>query len=201
VSRRRAGRADDGFTLLEVMVALAIVGAVMASLSVFFVRSATVQHRQADMQVAAQLAASSMDYLSQLPAQNVLLGRTQAAVQAEQQVSGVSTYLDPTRTAQAWQDPTLPASTTVQGLPTAPEAIQLTGDATAYQRWWYVGSCWQAVTGGNCVVVAAAVRSQYVQMYRVVVAITWTSPDCTGGQCSYVATMLTESTLDDPTWV
>ena len=197
MSRRPTRPADGGFTLLETMVALGIVGTVMASLSVFFVRSATVEHRQADVQVAAQLATSSMDYVSQLPAQNVLLGRTQAAVQNE---PGVSTYLD-SRTELAWQDPSLPASTTVQGLPTAPEAIRLTGDSTPYQRWWYVGSCWQPATGGNCVVVPTAQRSLYAQMYRIVVAITWPSPDCAGGQCQYVASMLTEATLDDPTWL
>ena len=201
MSRRRTGPADEGFSLLETMVALGIVGTVMAGLAVFFLRSATVQHGQADMQVAAQLAAGSMDYVSQLPAQNLLLGRTQAAVQAEWQAPGVGTYLDPTRTAPAWQDPSLPASTTVQGLPTAPETIRLTSDSTPYQRWSYVGSCWQAKTGGDCVVVPAAQRSLYVPMYRIVVAITWPSPDCAANQCQYVTSMLTETTLDDPTWL
>jgi hypothetical protein len=37
-------------------------------------------------------------------------------------------------------------------------------------------------------------------MYLVVVIITWPSPDCAAHQCQYVATMLTESTVDDPTW-
>jgi prepilin-type N-terminal cleavage/methylation domain-containing protein len=196
VSRRPVRPADGGFTLLETMVALGIVGTVMASLSVFFVRSATVEHRQADMQVAAQLATSSMDYVSQLPAQKVLLGRTQTAVQTE---PGVSTYLSSTELS--WQDQSLPASTTVQGLPTAPETIRLTGDSTPYQRWWYVGSCWQPAAGGSCVVVAAAQQAHYVQMYRIVVAITWPSPDCAGKQCQYAASMLTEATLDDPTWL
>jgi prepilin-type N-terminal cleavage/methylation domain-containing protein len=196
----RARRADGGFTLVETIVALGIVGTVMTSLAVFFVRSATTQHRQADLQVAVQLAAGSMDYVSQLPGVNVLLGRTQAAVQSEWQAPAASTYLDPARTQAAWQDPSLPASTAVQGLATAPETIQLTTDSTPYQRWWYVGSCWQATTGGDCTVVAAALQSLYVPMYRVVVVITWNSPACTGSLCQYVATMLTESTLDDPTW-
>jgi prepilin-type N-terminal cleavage/methylation domain-containing protein len=200
VSRPGADRADEGFTLLETVVALGIVCMVMASLAVFFVRSATVQHREADTQVAAQLAAGSMDYVSQLPAQNVLLGRTQPAVRNEWQAPGVGTYLDPSRTELTWQDPALPASTTVQGLPTAPQTIQLTGDSTPYQLWWYVGSCWQAKTGGDCDVVPTAVRSLYVQMYRVVVAILWPSPDCDDNQCQYLSTMLTEGTLDDPTW-
>lgn len=195
MSRRRD---DEGFTLVETIVALGIVGTVMASLAAFFVRSATVQHEQADTQVAAQIAASSMDYVSQLPGDNVLLGRMQAAVQAEWQAPAAYDYLS--RTQQAWQDPSLPASPGVQGLPTAPETIQLTGDATPYQRWWYVGNCWQARTGGDCTVVSAALQSSYVEMYRIVVVITWPSPNCAGSQCQYVSAMLTESDLTDPTW-
>jgi len=193
-------RDDRGFTLIEVMVALGIVGTVMASLAVFFVRSSTTQHHQADTQVAAQLAAGSMDYVSQLPGPNVLLGRTQAAVQAEWQAPAAAGYLDPTRTQPAWQDPSQSASAAVQGLPTAPETIQLTTDSTPYQRWWYVGSCWQAKTGGDCTVVSAALQSTYVEMYRVFIVITWPSPTCAGNQCQYVSAMLTESDLTDPTW-
>lgn len=196
MSRRR----DGGFTLVETMVALGIVGTVMASLSTFFVRAAVVQSRQADTQVAVQIAAGSMDYASQLPGDNLLLGRTQAAVQAEWQAPAASTYLDTTRTQPAWQDPSLPASAAVQGLPTAPETIQLATGSTPYKRWWYVGSCWQIKTGGDCTVVSTALQSLYVPMYRVVVVITWSSPACAAGLCQYVATMLTESDLDDPTW-
>jgi len=200
MNRRRTAAADDGFTLLETIVALGIVGTVLASLAAFFVRSETVQHQQADTQIAAQIASNSMDYVSQLPGDNVLLGRTQTAVQAEWQAPGASTYLDPARTEPAWPDPALPVSSSVQGLPTTPETIQMTADATPYQRWWYVGSCWQATTGGDCVVVPSSQRSQYVHMYRIVVVITWPSPNCTDSRCQYVATMLTESTLADPIW-
>jgi prepilin-type N-terminal cleavage/methylation domain-containing protein len=193
VSRRRA---DEGFTLVETMVALGIVGVVMASLAMFFVRSATIQHRQADLQVAAQLAAGSMDYVSELPGDNVLLGRTQAGVQNEWQAPAASTYLSSIQ--PAWQDPSLPVSATVQGLPTAPETIQLTSDSTPFQRWWYVGSCWQATGGGTCLAASSVLRN--VPMYRVVVVITWNAPDCGTSKCQFVSTMLTESTLDDPTW-
>jgi prepilin-type N-terminal cleavage/methylation domain-containing protein len=198
--RPLTGPPDEGFTLIETIVALGIVGTVMASLAVFFVRSATTQHHQADTQVAAQIAVSSMDYVSQLPGDNVLLGRTQAGVQAEWQAPAASAYLDPARTQQAWQDPSLPASG-VQGLPTASETIRLTSDSIPYQRWWYVGSCWQARTGGDCTVIPASLRAAAVPMYRVVVAITWNAPDCGSAGCQYVAAMLTESALDDPTWL
>ncbi|MBL7253176.1 type II secretion system protein [Paractinoplanes lichenicola] len=196
-------RTDEGFTLIETMVALAVVGVVMSALALFFIRSSTVQHRQADVQVAAQLAANSLDYVSQLPGENVLLGRDQIAVQAQWQAPGTSVYLDPARTELAWQDPSTPASATVAGLPTAPETIQPADGATPYQRWWYVGRCWQPKTGGDCVVVPAVpalLRSSRVEMFRIVVALTWTAPDCANRQCQYVTAMLAESSLDDPIW-
>jgi prepilin-type N-terminal cleavage/methylation domain-containing protein len=186
---------DEGFTLLETMVALGIVGTVMASLAMFFVRSSTIQNRQADTQVAAQLAAGSMDYVSQLPAGNVLLGRTQASVQAEPVMPAAATYLG--NSQLVWQDPSLPATPAIAGLPTAPETIQLTTGSTPFQRWWYVGECWQTKAGGDCT--SAATVFKTVPMYRIVVVITWNSPGCSS-RCQYAATMLAETSLDDPTW-
>lgn len=198
MSRRRT--ADDGFTLLETIVALGIVGTVMASLAVFFVGSETALRRQADTQVAIQLTAGAMDYVSQLPGDNVLLGRTQQAVQAQWQAPGVEAYLGPARAEPAWQDPTLPTPSSVQGLPTAPQAVTVNNEATPYQRWWYVGRCWQTRIGGDCAVVPATQRDESVEMFRIVVVITWPSPGCPGNRCQYLATMLTERGLVDPVW-
>lgn len=198
--RRAPVRGDEGFTLLETMIALAVVGTVMAGLALFFVNSGTALRRQSDTQTAVQLAAGAMDYVSQLPGDNVLLGRTQQAVQAQWQAPGVPAYLDPARTELAWQDPATPASASVQGLPTTPERITVNGTATKFQRWWYVGLCWEPHGGGDCVVVPSQNRAQSVAMFRIVVAIIWPSPDCANSQCQYVGAMLAERSLDDPTW-
>lgn len=62
-----ADRDDAGFTLLETLMSLLVMGTVMASLAVFFSRSMTVTSRQGDRQVAAQLATDGVDQLRKVP--------------------------------------------------------------------------------------------------------------------------------------
>ena len=62
-----ARRDDTGFTLVETLVSLMIMGMVMASLAVFFSRSMTVTSRQGDRQVAAQLVTDGVDQLRKVP--------------------------------------------------------------------------------------------------------------------------------------
>jgi prepilin-type N-terminal cleavage/methylation domain-containing protein len=193
-------RTDEGFTLLETMVALGIVGAVMASLLAFFVDSGAVLRRQADTQVAVHLAAGAMDYVSQLPGENVLLGRTEQAVRAQWRASAAQAHLHPTRTELAWHNPATATPSPIQTLPTTGQPIEINGDATPYERWWYIGRCWQPPTGGDCVVMPAHQRDQSVAMFRIIVAITWPSPDCPDHQCQYATAMLTEHHMQDPTW-
>jgi prepilin-type N-terminal cleavage/methylation domain-containing protein len=58
---------DAGFTLLEVLVALAVISAVLTSMSVFFVRSMTSVNQQGDRQTAVQLAADGMERMREVP--------------------------------------------------------------------------------------------------------------------------------------
>jgi prepilin-type N-terminal cleavage/methylation domain-containing protein len=201
--QRRRGRdpADSGFTLLEMTVALGLIGVVMASTIVFFVQSGTASRKQADTQVAAQYAAGAMEDAGLLTGENVLLNRTEAAVRNQWRVPGVEEYLDPARTELAWQNPATPAPASFdRTLSTGEETITAVGETTKFKRWWYVGLCWQPRGGGDCVVVPAAQRAQQVAMFRIIVAIVWPSSDCPSNRCHYVATMLTERTLDDPVY-
>jgi prepilin-type N-terminal cleavage/methylation domain-containing protein len=67
--RDRRRRADDsGFTLVEVLVSLGIIGLVMSSLGFFIIRSMTVTSQQGDRQTAAQLAADGMERVREVPA-------------------------------------------------------------------------------------------------------------------------------------
>ena len=64
---RTAYRGDSGFTLLEMLVALAIISVVLTSLSVFFVRSMSSISQQGDRQTAVQLASDGMERMRQVP--------------------------------------------------------------------------------------------------------------------------------------
>jgi type II secretory pathway pseudopilin PulG len=185
--------------LLELAIAIGVVAIVMASLTALFVDATATVRKQSDAQVATQFAVAATERVSLLSGETLLLGRTRTAVLAQYRAPGVDAYLDPTRTQPAWQTAAAPAGT-VQGLPTAAETITVNGAPTKYQRHWYVGLCWQLPTGGECTVVPATQQASRIPMYRIVVAVTWPSKDCAAGRCAYVAAMLAERQLDDPTF-
>lgn len=199
--RRGHDPSDSGFTLLEMTVALGLIGVVMSSTIVFFVQSGKVMRKQADTQAAAQFAASAMEDAGLLTGENILLNRTEAAVDNQWRAPGVKKYLDPARTELAWQDPATPTPASFDRmLSTGEETVTTADETTKFKRWWYVGLCWQSRTGGDCTVVPEAQRVQQVAMFRIIVAIVWPSSDCPDNQCEYVNTMLTERTLDNPTF-
>jgi prepilin-type N-terminal cleavage/methylation domain-containing protein len=80
-------RRDAGFTLLEVLVALAIISAVLTSMSVFFVRSMTSVSQQGDRQTAVRLAADGMERMREIPGALVrtwILARTPETITVNQ---------------------------------------------------------------------------------------------------------------------
>jgi prepilin-type N-terminal cleavage/methylation domain-containing protein len=66
--RRRppGARRDDGFTIVEVLVSLAVIGIVLLAVSTFFVKSMVTVRLQGARQAAIQIAASSMEQLRAL---------------------------------------------------------------------------------------------------------------------------------------
>jgi type II secretory pathway pseudopilin PulG len=196
---RGRGTGDEGSMLLELAIAIGVVAIVMASLTALFVDATATVRKQSDSQVAAQFAVAATERVSLLSGETLLLGRTRTAVLAQYRAPGVDAYLDPTRTQLTWQAAAAPAAT-VQGLPTAAETITVNGAPTKYQRHWYVGLCWQLRTGGECTVVPAVQQAARIPMYRIVVAVTWSSKDCSNARCAYVAAMLAERELTDPTF-
>jgi prepilin-type N-terminal cleavage/methylation domain-containing protein len=63
----RKDPADAGFTLIEVLAALAVVGIVMTAVTTFFVRSMVTVDIQAARQAAIQVAADGMEQLRAVP--------------------------------------------------------------------------------------------------------------------------------------
>jgi prepilin-type N-terminal cleavage/methylation domain-containing protein len=63
----RKDPADAGFTLIEVLSALAVVGVVMTAVTTFFVRSMVTVDVQAARQAAIQVAADGMEELRAVP--------------------------------------------------------------------------------------------------------------------------------------
>jgi prepilin-type N-terminal cleavage/methylation domain-containing protein len=67
----RTGRTDAGFTLIEVLTSLAVIGVVMTAVTTFFVRSMVSVDLQGSRQAAIQLASDGMERLREMPGSSV----------------------------------------------------------------------------------------------------------------------------------
>lgn len=63
---------DAGFTLVEVLASLAVIGVVLTAVTTFFIRSMATVHLQGDRQAAAQVAATAMEQLREVPGAQAL---------------------------------------------------------------------------------------------------------------------------------
>ena len=191
-------RADDGYTLVEVLVSIGVIGVVMAALGLFFLQTTAAGRKQSDAQTAAQLTMAAMERVSLLNGAALVQGRTQTAVQAQWWAPGVEAYLGAGKTELVWSD--APAAPGAAVLPTAPDPVFIAGSASKFSRSWYVGACWQPRRAGECVAVPVSHRPGLVPMYRVVIAVTWRSKDCAADLCSYATATLVGADQQDPTF-
>ncbi len=194
---------DEGFSLIEVIVALFIVGMVASAVLMFFMRgSSTASHLQRT-QAAASVATQAMEKVrSVYPRPGaaadptpLVIGRTQAEVNA---AFSTVAALDPdlvAETNQLW-DPAASASPTV----TLPVTRQVRVSEMTYDVTTLIGSCYRAKSASasdtTCVRVNPGAGSTLV--YRAIVVATWDPgvAKCGGDGCLYTMTSLIDPTSD-----
>ncbi|WP_043512739.1 MULTISPECIES: putative Ig domain-containing protein [unclassified Actinoplanes] len=199
---------DEGFTLLEVLVALAVISAAMAGLGAFFVNGALTVAQQRDQRYAARLASSALEQVRALEGSALLDGRGQAKVDqqwAEVQSGPFASMMQPYLSHMLKLG--IPNSTEGDNaaLPTVPKPV--TVGTTSYQQSIFVGPCEVYVTRDDDCVVPLPLTdpnrptdaTSILSYYRVVVLETWRHKTCTapGNQCGYVASTLVSSKKDD----
>ena len=218
VSRPSAvGCDDDGFTIIEVLVSIAVISITMLSLGPLFVISMRVNHQQSDRQSAIQAADDAMERARALQVSAMLTGRdldstTQQAVTAPDQVKAllVGDQNNGAGLAAPGQAKQYLAydkeATTDLGktaiLPTVPNPIKLSG--VEYRQSWYIGKCGRPTPAedgqpenASRACVAGQTGSGYTPMYRVVVAVGWAGRFCPT-ECVYVSSSLISSTTQEP---
>jgi len=197
-ARRRFGRlsADNGFVLLETVVAIGLIAVVMAAFTTFFVNSVAYTSQQRASQIAVQVATSTVDMIRSLPASDPLNGHDANSVAA--QFANASSAVAPwLQGMTAATDPL--ALTAGSGLTAAvpTTAVTQTLNNVAYKINVYLGTC-VILTGvtvnASCAVAAASSGIGYL---RAVVAVTWTGSRCPSTGCLFVTSTLL-STVDDP---
>ncbi|BFU46781.1 putative Ig domain-containing protein [Krasilnikovia sp. MM14-A1004] len=189
------GTGDAGTTLAEVLVALAVIGTVMAATAPFMVNSVILVAEQRSKQAAVQVANDAVERVRALAPASLLTGRGKMATDAQWSAAPakVATALADT---QADWDPMLPLAApdgAQAPLPTAPVTVNLAN--VAYAQQWYVGRCWQTKTAAGSATGAAADckkthTSADLPYFRVVVSVTWTGKGCATGPCVYVTSTL-----------
>jgi len=198
-------RADDGFTLIEVVVALGIISVVMTSLTVFMVGSRRSGHYSSQRDTAVQVAVEGMEKARGVRGSALFGGRAQCAGTCAAVIStSVTDLLGPgtvrwdasatTGTLTVPAPGAQPDGTTVSR-PGDPEVVQL--DGTSFRRYYYLGTCWQnrALTSGTGLTCDSSAGS--AQLARLVVAVAWTGRECPA-QCVYAEAGLFSAAVTDP---
>jgi prepilin-type N-terminal cleavage/methylation domain-containing protein len=180
---------DGGFSLVEVMVSIMLIGIILTALTSFFVSTNSVTNYQRGKQVAVQLAGDAAERVRGLQGSAVIVGRDADSTANQVQVPGVAAYLVDATTVSDSSAPTGTGATAA--LPTAPRDAVVNG--ITYRQHWYVGACWQALGGGDC-----SKTVQEVAFYRIVVAVTWSDRRCPSSACTYVTSTLVSSVSQDP---
>jgi prepilin-type N-terminal cleavage/methylation domain-containing protein len=202
-------RRDDGFTLLELVVAIAMITVMTAGLTSFYVQTSRTSGAQSQAQVADHLASSTMESVSLLPGDALVTGRPACAVSQQWALSipGISDYLadmtavsDSRLTATSCPGSAAAMDILYQSTQLEMKAVvkqNVNGKAVDFTRYIYVGECWMS-NGSECAKPTAATPpAGKIAMLRVAIAVTWLSARCSASTCSYVTdTLVTENTSD-----
>jgi prepilin-type N-terminal cleavage/methylation domain-containing protein len=198
---------DDGFSLLEVLVALAVIGIVMAGAAPFLIKSVALVGQQRSQQIAIEVANDALERARALSPSSLLAGRGLTAVQNQLNAAPAAVRsLTSEFTIDA--DSTLTSVTDLlaganAALPTDPKPVTVGG--VEYRQSWYVGRCWQTKADstlvntalGNCLATQpTGIGVIAVPFFRIVVAVTWQHNGCAANQCVYVTSTLVSPNPD-----
>ncbi|MGF1663635.1 MAG: Ig-like domain-containing protein [Kineosporiaceae bacterium] len=176
-------REDDGFTVVEVVVAVVLVAAVMASAGIFFLSGVATTAGLQRRDTAVQLADEAMDLVRAVPATvttgaaGLVEGRTRTDVEAHWAAApaALTDLTDP-----AWDD-------TPAGDPVIPLTAARSAGGLDYTVDTYIGTCRIPSGDTSCTLSATGVTQ-----YRVVVRVTWEEGGdrCDAGGCAFTLATL-----------
>ena len=190
VAQRLARARDEGFVLLESIIAISLITVIMGAIGSEYVAGLASTSRQRATQVAAQLADSALEQVRALSPTDLVKNHDTASVSAEFSTAPAAVQPWLANMTQA-TDPTSPAgSGATAAIPTV-GVIQQPG-TQAYTVTYYLGWCGLKPFGlsWDCV-------KPSVDYLRAVAAVTWTSSTCPAAGCAYITATLI-STASDP---
>lgn len=189
-----AGRGrEEGFTLLELVVSLAVVMTVMASVGTFFVGAMRTVHLQGEQQTAARYGLDGLEKARMLRGSALVAGRSVclSASCPDAALNGAATAV-----GTSWQGRFDVGTAAARLAPPAyPETLTL--DGVTFERRFYVRQCWAPKTGGGTCAETKSTASP-APYFRVVVSVAWRNNSCLAGRCSFVSATLFTGSLSDP---
>jgi type II secretory pathway pseudopilin PulG len=200
--RRNRRTGDEGATLIETLVSLALVMTAMGAMGTYFVNSVLVVSSQRTSQTAAQVGNTAIEQIRALRGNSLAAGRGKDRVTQQWSAAPatVNDYL-------ADMDPAydgLAALTAGDDAPISTATQIVKSDGTNFARTIYVGECYvytglSADISNNCQPRALATdatlgkfisTARELQFYRAVVLISWPGRSCTNATCNYIVTTL-----------
>ncbi len=192
--RARSVAMDDGFSLIEVVVALTIVLIVMTSSLAFFLRSMQTSSVNQQRQAAASIGEQAMEQWRNVNPADLLCGRSTVIGPAP-----TPAVVDLNNTTQA----TISSSADCPTSTPVPLATSVPNGPTTYNVATYIGACYlPSGTGSStatCTTTSGA-GTESIPMYRVIVDVSWTPakghgcPTSLG--CNYVLSTLRDPNVD-----
>jgi prepilin-type N-terminal cleavage/methylation domain-containing protein len=186
-ARRR--RADEGFTLIEVIVALMVLSIILTASIAFVIRANTASAYQQHNQVAITIAGQAMErVIATTPTTaNLLADRRQTLVNAAWTTNA-------TRGGVAQTYPLWDAAASPTATPRIPITQTQTFSGTVYTATTLIGACYRLrsdltdVECGKITGVTSAPATPpagYLRLIRTLVIVTWNADDECPGGCSY----------------
>ncbi|GGM41642.1 putative Ig domain-containing protein [Dactylosporangium sucinum] len=219
---REAPPGDAGFSLVETLTAIAVMGVVMTALTTFFVSANNTLNKERGLQMAVRYAHDGVEMVRALPPGSIIAGRSRREVEKQKALLQPTDEND--RVAKALQrelqgvietmDISAAIDTTVpedednvdnNTLATVPETPEAPTNNVALQRYWFVGACSMPMPKLRredekkphetpCV----KGQNDPLKFWKVVVVVVWQdSRACTNAVCTYsTQTLVTQATSD-----
>jgi type II secretory pathway pseudopilin PulG len=192
------GARDDGFILLESMIAISIITVVMSAVGAEFLSTTVAASQQRAQQVAIQMADSTVEQIRSLDASDLVTGRGSSSVTTQFGAAIPKVQLWLAKMDQASDSTTSATSGAAAAVPTI--GVTQTPGTLSYTVNQYLGWCSTAnATAGSmdCVPTSSLAGVGSTRYLRAVVAVTWSGQRCgTATPCSYVTSTLISASAD-----
>ena len=184
----RGDRGEEGFILLESVVAVSLIAVLLAALGGFTLNAVSATNQLRARQAATHIATSAMAAVAAVPATDLVTGRYQASVDPVWNAAPTSVAPWLTDMERAYDIITTGRTSTI---PITAQTQTL--NKVAYTVTTYIGTCRASSSSSDCVKPPLGTG---VEQLRAVVAVTWTGRACSTGTraannpCSYVTASL-----------